>query len=1810
MSIKRLYNLLFALLFGFLGLIAAIFLLSTGNNDGVVFAQGNDGHAVYYVSADGACGGQTPCYTIVQDAVDAADDPDDEIRVSTGIYSDVNSYGGYPQVLYISKTLTIRGGYSTTNWITPTSSLYTTTLSGEDNNRVVIIGGSSSANEINITVTVEGFEIANGRVSSHGPGVYIRYIPSGNVELIGNRIHHNVGANTNSRGGGVFVYESPNVLLQDNEIYNNILTHYSLGAGVGVIDSPGTQLIGNRIYSNQASDSKYCEGGGVYISNSSNSVVQNNDIYQNSINVNVSHSGDRIARGGGGLNVRGSDDVTVVNNRIYSNTTHVSGNQIGADGGGVTIRYSSRISFTQNSIYGNVVSRSDSGESGSGAGLYAYDTDSGVFTHNDIYSNTATDRWGGAAFAESNYVTFDNNDVYGNEAQNGEAGGLYTENIYSSVFRNNLIHHNTASGSGGGMVLQGGTNSVEGNQIYANHTNAHGGGISLGGSNQEVLANDIYSNTAVSSAGGLVLTDRGHTLTNNRIYDNSAGYAGGMRVYHSSSATNPQVTFINNVIAGNTATSGNGGGLAVSGGATNINFWHTTLADNHGPNIIYVYSDGTTAAFTNTLIYSGSVGAAVDSGSSASATMNFTLWDSVSMQTSGAVTSFADITGTAAFDADGYHLTINSDAIDQGVDTNITNDIDGQSRPSGDAPDIGADEYPYHVDLAISKMRQGSGAASSGEVLTYTLMITNAAVSEIMADALVVDTVEPASAVAAMSVNAPGNDCTTAGATITCALHNIPTDTMRLMTVLVTTTSTYDGILTNTATVTPANALETNPADNTAVPVTTTIIYVPPIPDLWVNKAAPAYAQPSETAVYTVTWGNGGSLMADNSVLTDTLPDGVTFVSADPPQTSGPAPLVWNLGNIAPDQQGTITITTQVNAGLTDGTVLTNTAVITTESTENETGNNTAVAATTIYQLGGYDLALNKAIIGGGGTYEYGEEVYYQISISNTGQLAADIDMLDEIPDGTAYIADSVQANGDGTTSSLTDDNGQIRWLGDMGAGGAEIVSFGVTVVSPQGVDCGTIRNEATAIIPGVSYQWASQIDFHVLSPDLGVSINAPQYAARESESVMDAYTITVTYQNDDNHLYPGSAYTAVLTVTLPNNNALLWESFPPPTQQNSGQEWGWNLGEVVTGEEQSIEITIQPSPATAGSDYLVRAEIDSPTPECCQPNQPETADAHTYMVDMHFQKSAAATKQYWGTDTAGNIISHITQEYYLQFQHQNADPNAPSASYTVMDMLPDAFTFDTAASNPAMEIEDFAFYINFNALQPFHTNDSAWIRLKTNAEDLQAGDTYSNSASLGYEINGQALEARAEAVSVVPIAPPLVTFPGDGELCGNDFGQVEISGTAQSGTVVKLFEDAGSGFEESAATTADLDGSFSFLSTNIIPEGLTETLKIYTQACNPADTNDCSALSNEVEIWETQGNWCPQRSYWEGTLQSGPLQGQYYKLDGFRNDDGHYSTVDWESPGLFGFWDTDLYLYACCNSTVDMVVTADGIEYQPVDVNGKWHHFHIDRAHDVEICSACGGEEPVCTDGDILIDPDGFVFDVDAGGDYDEETGMFAPVQAISGVTVTCMISMPNAGGWVPWPAHLYENQVNPQVTDDVYPDGIMTTGYYAFFTPPGFYYIQVEGIPSTGSGQVGYQEWRSPVVQVITEIVHVNVPYTMWSEETAVTVTTTSDGLVPSVITVPMGSAVTWVSALTATETITDLMRWSENPLLRPLSDLNPLENTRGWDAGYLEPGGIFQRQFDTPGTYTYSDAAGHMGQVIVIDTRPTIYLPIIMR
>ena len=115
---------------------------------------------ILYVAPGGTCGRATPCYASVQEAVDAAT-AGDEIRVARGTYNEVTARDGVTETVYISKSVSIRGGYTRRVWTTPDPVANPTTLDAQGRGRVFYIEGPSSPR-------IEGLRIAGGDAKGQG----------------------------------------------------------------------------------------------------------------------------------------------------------------------------------------------------------------------------------------------------------------------------------------------------------------------------------------------------------------------------------------------------------------------------------------------------------------------------------------------------------------------------------------------------------------------------------------------------------------------------------------------------------------------------------------------------------------------------------------------------------------------------------------------------------------------------------------------------------------------------------------------------------------------------------------------------------------------------------------------------------------------------------------------------------------------------------------------------------------------------------------------------------------------------------------------------------------------------------------------------------------------------------------------------------------------------------------------------------------------------------------------------------------------------------------------------------------------------------------------------------------------------------------------------------------------------------------------------------------------------------------------------------------------------------------------------------
>lgn len=554
---------------------------------------------------------------------------------------------------------------------------------------------------------------------------------------------------------------------------------------------------------------------------------------------------------------------------------------------------------------------------------------------------------------------------------------------------------------------------------------------------------------------------------------------------------------------------------------------------------------------------------------------------------------------------------------------------------------------------------------------------------------------------------------------------------------------------------------------------------------------------------------------------------------------------------------------------------------------------------------------------------------------------------------------------------------------------------------------------------------------------------------------------------------------------------------------------------------------------------------------------------------------------------------TYFEQTYLIPFANHGVNTAPPVTAYALQDQFPAALDL-TAVENPA----NLAFTRNGAALRfasqgPLAAGSWSWIGLTGRSDKVTGGQTLVNSGQMSYTLsNGNSATLPFAVTTEVPprpVFPPLLFTPLDGEMC-LDEGKLSATGAVGQGMIVRLYEDGAL----KAQTTANATGQFTITWTS----GLTLThpfITVHTVACEPTVGGTCSAPSRTVRLSYPQSDWCPQRSYWEGDAYG------IHHIIYFRDDRGRYATNDFVIRSSTGYENARLHLYSCCDDTESnpFKITVNNVVHQtPSAHNGRWWTFNVGLAREIIIESQCPalGSLQKRTRGTVLIDPDGFVFNVDDGGDYDAGTGIFAPVAPLAGITVTAYVSVPEWSAWVPWPAHLYNDQINPQVTGP--------NGYFAFFTPPGYYYLQA-------SAADGYQAWRSPVVQVVNEIVHVNIPLTPWRDNATAQVVLTPDGPNPAVVRVPPGRSVQWLSTLADGAGAAELTRWTENPAIQPRTAgaLDPLHNTAGFDAGRLAPGETYRRQFAAAGVYPYSDGLGHTGTVVVAPLQ-SVYLPQVLK
>jgi len=240
--------------------------------------------------------------------------------------------------------------------------------------------------------------------------------------------------------------------------------------------------------------------------------------------------------------------------------------------------------------------------------------------------------------------------------------------------------------------------------------------------------------------------------------------------------------------------------------------------------------------------------------------------------------------------------------------------------------------------------------------------------------------------------------------------------------------------------------------------------------DMSITKSdSPDPVSPGQNLTYHLAVTNNGAPSGPSTTsgvtVTDTLPAGVTLVSATPStgSCSGTTTITCALGIFPGGASATIDIVVTVSPSAPNSTI-SNQATVAAVTADPNSANNTATATTTV--VSGADLSLTKT--GSPNPVNTGQTLTYTLTVRNGGQLAAaSVSVTDQLPRNTAFGAATTTQG----TCSLSQPTKRIVTcsLGTIGSGSTATVTIIVTPPSKKTTITNTASVSSTTTDPNTA---------------------------------------------------------------------------------------------------------------------------------------------------------------------------------------------------------------------------------------------------------------------------------------------------------------------------------------------------------------------------------------------------------------------------------------------------------------------------------------------------------------------------------------------------------------------------------------------------------------------------------------------------------------------------------------------------------------------------------------------------------------------
>ena len=439
---------------------------------------------------------------------------------------------------------------------------------------------------------------------------------------------------------------------------------------------------------------------------------------------------------------------------------------------------------------------------------------------------------------------------------------------------------------------------------------------------------------------------------------------------------------------------------------------------------------------------------------------------------------------------------------------------------------------------------------------------------------------------------------------------------------------------------------------------------------LEVTKTGPEQADFGSQVTYTIRVTGTGTGASTAIQLVDTVPTGMSFVSAQigtqavTPTTSGNNVTIA-LGTLNPDEESSVSMVLQAN----QTGEWTNQVTVTSA----EGASAMAEATTTVVQP---TLSLTKT---GPATALLNAEFDYTITVTNNGDgEATGTSVVDTLPAGLEYVSSDPAGTASGST---------VTWnVGTLDPDGSSTITLTV-----KGTTGGAKENVATASTSGNTLQPEARATTTILVP--GIEITK---VGRAALFVGNQVTYTLTASNTGDAPLTG----VTITETIPTGMSYVSSS---PAGTESGSTVTWDIGDLAVGATSSVTVTLE-----GESVGTVTNTADASSTE---------ADAEQVMLSIRILPAPGATLAL--TDSFDPVSEGEEVDFSVTVSNQG---RSPMTTVRVVVPIPTEFTIVSVSDEQATISADRR-TVTFALDGSLATDDSFSFTITVSANDLPAGE-------------------------------------------------------------------------------------------------------------------------------------------------------------------------------------------------------------------------------------------------------------------------------------------------------------------------------------------------------------------------------------------------------------------------------------------------------------------------------------------------------